>query len=73
MTEERNKCSQPEEYLIISHRNSFAPMYPTTEEDATEAQIQVSANNIKSIEFDLIDNYIYVVSERIKFSAYCSS
>jgi low density lipoprotein receptor-related protein 5/6 len=56
-----SSCIPPKNYLIFSQRNSFGRLLPDSS-DSPDAPIPVSAKNIRAIEYDPIQHYIYWVS-----------
>jgi low density lipoprotein receptor-related protein 5/6 len=54
-------CNPPRNYLVFSHRSSFGRLLPNSS-DSPDAPLPVSAKNIKAVEYDPIQHYLYWVS-----------
>lgn len=58
-------CNPPRNYLIFSQRNSFGRLLPNSSE-SPDAPLPVSAKNIKAVEYDPIQHYLYWVSRFLR-------
>jgi low density lipoprotein receptor-related protein 5/6 len=54
-------CNPPRNYLVFSQRSSFGRLLPNSS-DSPDAPLPVSAKNIKAVEYDPIQHYLYWVS-----------
>lgn len=54
-------CNSPRNYLVFSQKNSFGRLLPNSS-DSPDAPLPVSAKNIKAVEYDPIQHYLYWVS-----------
>lgn len=61
LSSNNQSCIPPKNYLIFSQKTAFGRLMPNTT-DAPDAPIPVNAKNIRAVEFDSINHYIYWVS-----------
>lgn len=54
-------CNPPRSYLVFSQKSSFGRLLPNSS-DSPDAPLPVSAKNIKAVEYDPIQHYLYWVS-----------
>jgi low density lipoprotein receptor-related protein 5/6 len=56
-------CNPPRSYLVFSQKSSFGRLLPNSS-DSPDAPLPVSAKNIKAVEYDPIQHYLYWVSHK---------
>lgn len=61
LASDKVSCIPPKSYLIVTQKNSFGRLLPNTS-DAPDAPLSVSGKNIRAVDFDPIDHFIYWVS-----------